>query len=141
MLLACRDAVEPPLALPLPSAIAFALDRSGNRDVFILQADGQIVQVTDHAAFDGSPDWAPDGRALAFYSARDGNFEIYGAGADGSNPRRLTEHPAADAHPDWVPDGTRIAFHSDRDGCQRVNLTRHAAFDAWPDWRPLPRGR
>ncbi|NIM51841.1 MAG: hypothetical protein GTO22_21785, partial [Gemmatimonadales bacterium] len=46
---------------------------------------------------------------IAFMSDRDGNWEIYVMGADGSNPVRLTDNPASDYDPAWSPDGTRIA--------------------------------
>ena len=34
---------------------------------------------------------------IAFYSNRDGNFEIYVMDVDGNNPQRLTINPAIDA--------------------------------------------
>ena len=40
---------------------------------------------------------APKKRQIAFYSNRDGNFEIYVMDVDGKNPQRLTANPAVDA--------------------------------------------
>jgi len=57
-----------------------------------------------------------DGSRAAFESDRDGNWDIYTAGADGSDPVRLTEAPGADIQPAWSPDDRRIAFTSNRDG-------------------------
>jgi TolB protein len=62
------------------------------------------------------PAWSPDGRRIAFASARDGNSEIYVMNADGSSPVRLTEHPEQDDFPAWSRDGRRLAFVSERDG-------------------------
>ena len=53
---------------------------------------------------------------IAFFSARDGNSEIYVMDADGKNQRRLIHHPADDGLPSWSPDGQKIAFSSDRNG-------------------------
>ena len=50
---------------------------------------------------DSYPVWSPDGRQLAFQSARDGNLEIYVMNADGTNPVRLTNDPADDVGAVW----------------------------------------
>lgn len=40
---------------------------------------------------------------IAFYTKRDGKFEIYVMNADGSGQTRLTNNPASDAGPNWSP--------------------------------------
>ena len=50
-----------------------------------------------------APAWSPDGRQIAFYSERDGNWEIYLMNADGSGLTRLTDNPANDWFPSWAP--------------------------------------
>ena len=77
---------------------------------------GDIRRLTDVSGDDWGPSWSPDGRHIAFVSNREGNYEIYVMGSDGSNPRRLTDHPAEDRSPSWSPDGRHIAFDSNRDG-------------------------
>ena len=91
---------------------------------------------------------APKKQQIAFYSNRDGNFEIYVMDVDGNNPRRLTINPAVDAGPSWSPSGKKIAFHSNRsgdydifvmdtDGSNQINLTNSPdADDSEPDWSP-----
>lgn len=59
--------------------------------------------------------WSPDGKRIAFTSARDGNKEIYLMNADGSEQTRLAAHPANDESPRWLADG-RILFTSARNG-------------------------
>ena len=91
---------------------------------------------------------APKKQQIAFYSNRDGNFEIYVMDVDGNNPRRLTINPAIDAGPSWGPRGKKIAFHSNRggnydifvmdaNGNNQINLTNSPdAHDREPDWSP-----
>lgn len=98
--------------------IAFASDRSGNPEVWLVDADGENpIQLTD---FGGPlvtlPRWAPDGRRLAFDARVDGNADIYIVDAGGGQPRRLTEDPASDVAPSWSGDSTTVYFSSDRSG-------------------------
>ena len=129
-----------------------------NWEVYVMNTDGaNLINLTNHPAGDGDPAWSPDGRQIAFSSARDRkdaddeNVEIYVMNADGTNPINLTNHPAGDGGPDWSPDGRQIAFTSDRDrkddgtknveiyvmnadGTNPINLTNHPAIDSSPSW-------
>ena len=49
--------------------------------------------VASHGA---QPLWSPDGRKIAFRSARDGNWEIYVMNANGSEQRNLSRNPMED---------------------------------------------
>ncbi len=135
-----------------------------NWEVYVMNADGtNLINLTNHPAGDGRPDWSSDGKQIAFISDRDKkddddeNWEIYVMNADGTNPINLTNHPATDDLPSWSPNGKQIAFHSDRDkkddddenweiyvmnadGTTPINLTNHPATDKSPSWgsvRPL----
>ena len=77
---------------------------------------GEIRRLTSNSALDYYPVWSPDGRHLAFWSDRDGNWDIYVMDSDGSKQRRLTDHSANDHSPSWSPDGRHLAFVSDRAG-------------------------
>lgn len=138
---------------PTPEApkigrIAFASSREGNREIFVMNADGtDVVNVSDHASIEGLPDWSPDATKIVFGSERDGNREIYVMNADGSDQVRLTDNRGDDWNPAWSPDGWRIAFESNRnqnwevyvmsrDGTRQSNLTSHPANDTDPDWSP-----
>ena len=65
---------------------------------------------TEHSSH---PDYSPDGRLVAFISARTGSAELWVANADGGNPRQLTHLGGhVTSYPKWSPDGTKIAFHA-----------------------------
>lgn len=85
--------------------------------------------------------------SVAFYSARDGNNEIYVMDPDASEPRRITEHPSSDTDPALSPDGRDVVFTSNRTGNNDIfvidsrggqtrNLTNHSANDGWARWSP-----
>jgi TolB protein len=58
--------------------IAFASNRSGNSDIWLMNANGSgLVNLTNNEAQDTSPAWSPDGKNLAFVSTRDGGSDIY----------------------------------------------------------------
>ncbi len=62
--------------------------------------------------------FSPDGKRIAFESEGDGDAEIYTAGSDGSDVRRITASAGTDTHPSWSPRGDRIAFSSRRGGVE-----------------------
>jgi TolB protein len=96
------------------------------------------------------PVFSPDGTQVAFYSNRDGNYQIYVGSADGKTPaRRLTVNRTYEQSPTWAPHGSRIAFTSDRigagtpllyvmntDGTGQTALACGARCDR-PSWSPL----
>lgn len=113
--------------------------------VYLVRADGTGRRLLVSNAIYVT--WSPDGKRLAFGSSRDGDWEIYTIGADGSGLERLTHDPAKDNLPAWSPRGDRIAFCSDRDGDVEVytvapdgsaltRLTHDPAEDFNPAWSP-----
>ena len=62
---------------------------------------------------DDSPRWSRDGKYIAFLSSRDGAPQIFVAGADGSNPRKVTNMPEGIGDFIWSPDGRSFAYTSD----------------------------
>jgi Tol biopolymer transport system component len=73
----------------------------------------------DSTAVERDPAWSPDGRRIAFAADSGKGFDLFVAGADGKDVRRLTEAEGDDRWPSWTRDG-RIVFS------RRAN-----PFDAW----------
>ncbi|MBE7468315.1 MAG: hypothetical protein DPW09_20540 [Anaerolineae bacterium] len=106
-----------PAVSPDGRRIAFSSGRSGNLDIYVMDANGSnLTQLTSSRGFDEWPAWSPDGGTLAFVSDRAGNVEIYTIPANGGPEQRLTDHPADDWPAVWSPDGRRLLFASNRDG-------------------------
>ena len=126
------------------SRIAFASDRDGNFEIYVMNADGSgQTRLTDNPAYDGSPAWSPDGSRITFVADRDRNWDIYVMDTDGSEQTRLTDNLTVDIDPAWSPDGSRIAFLSRRDiyvmnadGSELTQLTDNRAEDGSPAWSP-----
>jgi dipeptidyl aminopeptidase/acylaminoacyl peptidase len=84
----------------------FAVDRTG----------GIPRQLTDGDFVDGEPAWSPDGRQLAFTSARhaerDGDDvrDLWMVAAEGGEPRCLTGTSALVTGPAFSPDGRTLAY-------------------------------
>jgi Tol biopolymer transport system component len=72
--------------------IAFASDRDGDWDVYIMNADGSgLRRMTANPSTDAQPVWLPDGQHIAFRSDRGGVWSIYIMGVDGSGLRKVTD--------------------------------------------------
>jgi len=138
-------------AAQIPAAngkIAFASYRTGNYEIFTMNADGSNqTNVSNNGADDYEPAWSPDGSKIAFTSNRNSNRDIYVMNADGSNQQRLTTDANNDYVSSWSPDGTKIVFYSDRTGggdiyvmnaagSNQTRLTTSTAQDFAPKFSP-----
>lgn len=106
------------------SRIAFASDRFGDLDIFIMNADGgDLRRLTFHHADDLPSDFSPDGERVLFSSARldsaassyfpTGRLpELYEVAVGGGAPKMLFTNPAREAR--WSPDGARIAYREEK---------------------------
>ncbi|UCC86365.1 MAG: PD40 domain-containing protein [Anaerolineales bacterium] len=140
------------------SQMAFASDRAGAGDIFVVTPGRELINLTQHPAGDWDPAWSPacaeptGNCRIAFTSHRSGDSEIWTMGADGRNLQNITQHPAWDYWPAWSPDGRALAFISERDGDpelfiswlegQAINrqaaiqLTFNSEADRLPAWSP-----
>jgi Tol biopolymer transport system component len=79
-----------------------------------------VVNITPDLYPDGNPAWSPGGDRIAFDTTRNGNYDVYTMGVDGSNLDRLTTDPASDTDPNWSPSSEALAFTSTRDGTDTI---------------------
>lgn len=118
---------RPTIVKPIgPGKIAFASDRSGKGDIYVMDPDGtNIKQITSSPEAEAYPAWSPDGKALAFVAWTNeggGSTElarIYAVNADGTG-RRVLLPDASVLWPAWSPDGTRLAFA----GAGKIDVAR-----------------
>jgi Tol biopolymer transport system component len=135
-----------PVWSPDGSQIAFASNRDGDWDIYVMSANGGgLRQLTDSPGIESKPSWSPDGTKIAFDSGEGFNRAIYIMDSDGSNPRLVIQ--AKGGWPAWSPDDNRIAFFGRMDGNPEIyivdvdgnNLTRMTQnnIDDWePSWSP-----
>lgn len=113
---------------------------------------GTLNQLTSGSAYDVEPSWSPDRSQVVFSSNRNGNFDLFIIGADGSNLQQLTNTPEGEESPVWSPNGLDIAYvlvqtlengtqvkhlHlTSADGSRTEQLTNGPGNDSNPDWSP-----
>lgn len=118
---------------PDGSRVAFYSFRTGGREIWTMPtAGGPATQLThghDFArssvgpdegtviAFNVCPEWAPDGREIAFLSLLGtGRMHIWLMSANGGEARQLTSDSAVYGCPTWSPDGRWLGFFGSRAG-------------------------
>lgn len=103
--------------------IAFISGKSGQPQVYIMDADGSNIQLlTPYTpgtrSYRASPDWSPDGRAIA-YEQQNGLFQIWMIDLRDRVPKQLTSE-GENEDPSWAPDGRHIVLSSTRSGDKQL---------------------
>jgi TolB protein len=103
--------------------IAFISGKSGQPQVYIMDADGSNIQLLTPykpgvRSYRASPDWSPDGRAVA-YEQQNGLFQIWMIDLRDRVPKQLTSE-GENEDPSWAPDGRHIVFTSSRGGDKQL---------------------
>ena len=81
------------------------------RNLWLLEiASAQVRQLTFSTKSDSSPRWAPDGRAIAFLSDRDGAAQLYLLPMGGGEAQKITDRKERVEAFRWSPDGSHIAL-------------------------------
>ena len=94
-----------------------------------------------------SPDWAPDGRRLAYVSFRDGRSEIFIQNILTGEAQKVAAFPGLNSAPAFSPDGRWLAMTLSKDGNPEIyvmdlatkkltRITRNDAIDTEPAWMP-----
>jgi dipeptidyl aminopeptidase/acylaminoacyl peptidase len=121
------ETLSDPHFAPDGSTIAFvvtAVDQKQNRrrsTIWTVPSDGsrEAVAMTTAPQSSNSPRWRPDGKAIAFLSARpaagdgaDVRTQVWVLPLSGGEPRRLTDLANGVGAFQWSPDGARLAVVS-----------------------------
>jgi Tol biopolymer transport system component len=105
--------------------IAFASDRAGGFDIYVMRKDGSDVRrLTSDPIDERSPRWSPDGTKLIYQSGKDGVFtdpestsrfaDLYVIDIDGARVTNITNTPSAsEVWASWSPDGKTILYTKD----------------------------
>ncbi|MBI5957347.1 MAG: PD40 domain-containing protein [Chloroflexi bacterium] len=123
---------------PSGQYIAFESTRSGNPDIWIMDADGSnpfnLTQWDENA--NQSFSWSPDGRQIAFTSQWAGSFssDIWLVNSDGTEPINLSAQLGlSDGYinctPLWSPDGNSLAFFDDSPSKGDIKMVSLSSFD------------
>ena len=109
-----RDVADRMTNLALsPTGRRAAVEARG--EIFTIPAEkGDVRNITNAS---GSaeiwPTWSPDGRSIAYFSDRSGEYKLYIAPQDGLGATReiALPEPSRPYTPAWSPDGRKLAFH------------------------------
>jgi len=105
--------------------IAFGSSRSGEFEIYVMDADGANVRrLTRSSGLDARPAWVSGRFADRLHEQPGRKLRNLCLEQEGSEVRNLTTHPSRDDHPTWHPDGRRLLFVSDRDGGSDLYLVR-----------------
>jgi eukaryotic-like serine/threonine-protein kinase len=80
--------------------------------LFVVNTDGSgLRQLTNGAHRNRGPRWSPDGKRIAFFSSRSGDWEIWTTDANGGDQRQVTKLAGYNvAWPVWSADGKYLAY-------------------------------
>jgi tricorn protease len=149
-----------PLFSPDGCSLAFASNRHGSYDVFVVSLDGgEPRRLTYDSADDHPTGWSPDGKTVIFTSTRNPAFpftrELYTVPASGGAERRIMTAEGTDrvfspkgdrvacvrGHRPWFRKGYRGSANDDiwisnADGTMNRRLTTFDGQDRSPMWSP-----
>jgi serine/threonine protein kinase len=149
------EITDTPSSTPVGSGgglIAFASDREGVPQVFLINADGSgVQQFTDTSDGACQPAWSPDGQQLLYISPCNGkkdnypNAVIYRADISGGTPFPLITKVGGVFDPQWTQAGISFThlddnrpsvWLADESGGNAVRVSRENSYDRQASWSP-----
>ncbi|HUP66552.1 MAG TPA: Tol-Pal system beta propeller repeat protein TolB [Thermoanaerobaculia bacterium] len=133
------------------SNIAFISDRSGHREVWLMDYDGTNQrQITNHRALTLTPSFSPDGERLVYTSFSNDASWLHIVHRQGGGRIRLSTGVALNTSPVFAPNGRDIAFVGSvrgnpdiylirDDGSDLRRLTSANTIESTPSWSPTGR--
>ena len=105
---------------------------AGNRVIFeargelfnVPKKDGYVLNMTNSSgAFDQNPAWSPDGKSIAYWSDKSGEYEIYLQDAAMKNPaRKLTNRGKGFGYNlFWSPDSKKMTFVDEKNNISIID--------------------
>jgi dipeptidyl aminopeptidase/acylaminoacyl peptidase len=86
-------------------------ENANDSDVWLIStAGGEAVRLTASKKSDNQPRWSPDGKRIAFVSAREEKAQIFLISPFGGEAEKLTDSKSGVTSFQWSPDGSRIAY-------------------------------
>jgi TolB protein len=128
--------------------IAYCVKSGRNKELALADYDGQNQKLlTQFGSINISPDWRPDGGALAFVSFYRNRTDVLSLDLASGKSRLISQSEGLNTSPAWSPDGKQLALTLSRDGNAEVyllevgsseplRLTSSWAIDCSPAWSP-----
>jgi hypothetical protein len=95
----------------------------GDREIWVLDTNGNLANFTDDPADDYQPSWDLNGTAIAFVRRVGGNGDIFiKSFPDGAVETNVTASPEDEANPTWSNAGDQLAFEHEVDGRREIRV-------------------
>ena len=105
------------------SKILYWCDSTGNNEIYIMEfKSGKPQQLTFNDADDIVASWLTDGNKIAFYSNRNGKYDLLIMNNDGTDQKTIAEEIAPFAVPFWSPNAKYILTTVLRNNFKKIAL-------------------
>ena len=90
--------VRRPTFHPGGERVAFAIPAPTGQEIASVNREGKDRKQLASGGINSWPAYSPDGKRLLFSSSRDGDFDLFTANADGTQPKRVLKLPGMPSH-------------------------------------------